>query len=128
MVFGRYKDAANSVFWRRRAGPTADQNEFTYTFPSAITSWFCMGFSWDINIPQLRGYVYAPGVVGWTKVFDAAGTNMDTMATRDWSDFNNTLLGAGGVNSQLWQGWIGPIAQWAGVTLSDAEMQRAMTG
>ena len=128
LVFGKYMDTNNSVFWRRRAGPAANSNEQIYTFGSPPLGWFCMGMSWDITVPRLKGYLYVPGELAWLKVFDVAGVNMDTMAGRDFKDPYNTFLMAGGQNSQLWQGWGGVTAQWAGLALSDDEMQLAMTG
>ncbi len=127
LVFGKYQTVNNSVFWRRKVGAAGNSNEQVYTFTTPPLDWFCMGYSWDISIPRLKGYIYAPGNTPWTKVFDIAGVGMDTMLDRNWSDPINTLLMAGGTNSQLWQGWGGVTGQWAGITLSDGEMQRAMT-
>lgn len=127
VVFGRHT-TNNTIFWRRKVGVAANQNEQTYTFASAPLGWFCMGYSWNISIPQLCGYVYVPGELAWTKAFDIAGVDMNTLATANFGDFNNALLMGGGTNSQLWQGWGSVHAQWAGITLTDSEMCKAMIG
>ena len=119
VVFGKHTEA-KTLFWRRKTAEADSDNEQKYVFDTVPTGWFCMGFSWDTTTPRLKGYLYAPGVVAWHKVFDIAGEDMDSLAAYSWTGLN-TMLAAGGGNSQLWQGWLGPIAQWGGVTLTEVE-------
>jgi len=129
MIIGRHTDD-HTIFWRRRVA--AGIYEQTYVFsPAGPTTWFCMGMRWDVSSPtkNIAGFLYAPGVVAFTKVFDADPTGYGDEAwnktTYPVDDFNCVLAG-GAPNAQLWIGNQAHCYQWAGVALTDAEFLQAM--
>jgi hypothetical protein len=126
IVFGK-NTQNHQLMWRRKAGFGLSANELTYTFnPTGTTGWFCMGYSWSISTPRLKGYLYAPGVVAWHQVFSDAGANMDDYGTDTMSGIA-AALGAGAYpTGQDWIGWASYAACWGGLTLSEAEMQKVM--
>jgi hypothetical protein len=79
--------------------------------------------SWDITVPRIKSYVYVPGELSWTKIVDVAGVDMDAMGG-NYTNWGSVLLMGGGANSQLWQGWGGPHAEWAGIALTDGRCDR----
>jgi len=131
IVFGKHTDA-KTLFWRRKTGLGTNENQKTYVFAGDPPDggWFCMGYSWDTSTPRLKGYLYVPGVLAWTKVFDVAGAQVASLAAHDFADLNTCLLAGSsvpGANAQEWMGDGAYIYLWAGLTLSDAEMQAVMT-
>lgn len=131
VVFGKHTDA-KTLFWRRRTGVGTSDNEQKYVFGSVPDDqWFVMGYTWDISTPRLRGYLYVPGVLAWTKVFDIAGADMNSLTSLDFSDYNACIMAGssapGGANAQEWMGDGAHVAIWSNIVLSDAEMQSVMT-
>lgn len=132
LVMGK-STTAHTLSWRRRigAGDVNAQFEYTYAFdPAGPTGWFCQGMTWDVESDpkKIRVYLYVPGVLAWTKLYD------DTPATgvEDWdnatytADDLNTVWAAGSLTAQEWIGSCAHIALWNGVVLSDTQMQRVM--
>lgn len=129
VVFGKHTDA-KTLFWRRKTGSAKGDNEQKYVFGTVPTGYFCMGFSWDTSTPRLKGYIYVPGVLAFTKVFDTAGIDMDSLAALDFADHNTALFSGSaifGASAQVWDGDGAHAWLWSGIALSDAEMQKAMT-
>ncbi|HEX9091033.1 MAG TPA: hypothetical protein VF831_06055, partial [Anaerolineales bacterium] len=128
MIIGKHTDN-HTLFWRRRIAAATFEQKYVFN-PTGPTDWFCMGMRWDVtSTPKnIAGFVYVPGVLSFTKVFDTEPTN----GNEQWNkttypvDDNNSLLAAGGENSQLWIGHEAHCYQWAGVALTDAEMQQVM--
>jgi hypothetical protein len=126
IVFG--KNQTNHQLVWRRSGGVGDIYEQTHTFsPSGPTTWFCMGFTWDITNTHFKGAITLDGV--WSKIFDdgAAGIGLT-----DWSLVTNpangisTVLMAGSTSAQEWIGAGARCTVWAGCVLSDAEMESVM--
>ena len=133
LVMGK-SSTNHTLSWRRRigAGDVNAQFEHVHTFaPTGPLGWFCQGMSWDMvsNPKKIRCYLYVPGVLAWTKVYD------DTPETgiQDWDnatytpDDANTVIAAGSLTQQEWIGNADHNALWNGVVLSDAEMRYVMT-
>jgi hypothetical protein len=127
VVFGK-ADVAHRLIWRRKAGAGKNVNEQSYTFAPTgpDNTWFCMGYTWDINVPNLRGYLYAPGVLDFTEVFDVAGADMDAWGDHPVTDQSCVMM-AGGLSGQEFEGKGAHIAYWAGRAFTAAQMQDIMT-
>ena len=126
LAFGKH-NVAHQIFWRRKLGVAVSDNEQTYTFaPSGPTSFFCMGYVWDVSVPRLRGYVYAPGVLPFTEVFNVAGADMNAWGDHPVSNGLDALLMAGSPSAQEFEGDSAHIAYWAGQALTAGQMQNVM--
>jgi hypothetical protein len=123
LVFGKHTDA-NAIFWRRRMDG-GDTNEQFYVFATPPAGWFCMGYAWDVGVPNLRGYVYAPGEVAFAEVFNIPGLDMNSWGVHPANDFNTVLM-AGSQSAQEWIGWGAHVAYWRGRALTAAEMRAVM--
>jgi len=125
LVFGK-NSAAQTLFWRRKAGSGLDTNEQTYAFSPAgpADTWFCMGMTWNQATPRLRGYLYVPGVLPFTEQFDEAGSDVDPWGTNPVDDYNTVIM-AGATDAQEWAGDGAHVAYWSR-QLSKAEMQHVM--
>jgi len=133
LVMGK-SSTAHTLAWRRRigAGDTNAQFEHTYAFdPTGTLGFFCQGMSWDVvsNPKKIRCYLYVPGVLNWTKLYD----DTPLVGIQDWdnatytADDFNTVIASGSLTQQEWIGNCAHSALWNGVVLTDAEMQSAMT-
>jgi len=121
-VFGK-SQTDNQIAWRRRAGGVT--NEQTYVFsPAGPTGWFCQGFTVDVSIPIMRGYIYAPGHTNWTRTFEVAGDGI-AWGTNPIDSTDATLF-AGALTAQEWIGSGALAALWNGVELTEAQMFTAM--
>lgn len=120
----------HQLVWRRRVASLVYEKTYTFS-PTGPTTWFCMSFTWDVSSTPKRckGYVYAPGHTAFTIVFDEA----PTQGNEAWNNAtytaegNDVVLAGGSPTAQEWFGDEYLCAYWAGVALTDAEMQRAMT-
>jgi len=124
VAFGK-ASVANRLAWRRKVGLGLDTNEQTYTFGAAPGGWVCMGYVWDITVPNLRGYLYAPDDLAFTEVFDIAGADMNAWGTHPVNDINTVLM-AGSTEAQEWTGWGAHVAYWAGQAFTAVQMQQLM--
>jgi hypothetical protein len=124
-AFGRDRESFNTLHWMRRVGGVNVKR--TYTFAGPPLGWFCMGYSVDITgAGKERCYVYAPGVMEFTKVYDGPiSGGKGAWGNHPVIDPNTCLFG-GSPTSQLWIGDGGPTVCWSGITLTDDEMLRAM--
>lgn len=124
VVFGK-ANVASRLVWRRKAGNLKDVNEQVYTFGAApADQWFCQGYTWDTSVPNLRGYLYVPGVLDFTEVFDVPGNDMDPWVGSP-NDVN-AVLSAGNLEAQEWTGYEAYCVVWAGVAHSALKMQSLM--
>lgn len=125
VVFGK-SNVANTLMWRRKAGVGLNTNEQTYAFVSPPTGWFCMGFSWDINIPRLRGYLFSPGNLAFTEVFNVAGSDMNAWGDRPASSYETVLAAGATQTAQELVGSLDLVALWCGKTLTSGEFAEVM--
>lgn len=125
LVFGKATTTNNSLTWRRRCGGETNEQLYTFTTPPT-NKWFCMGFTWDVNVPRLKGYLYIPGVLPWFKVFDTAGSDAIAWGDHPVSDWNGVLF-AGDTTAQEWIGQGCHVYYWKGITLNEQEMKYVMT-
>ena len=126
LVMGR-STTNHAVMWRRRYA-SGNANEELYTFSgSGTTGWFAMGYSWDINVPRLKGYFYVPGEVGFHEVFSIAGTDFTAWNKSSHPvENNNTVIFAGSTSSQEWIGSAAHLALWCGKALTEAQFHQVM--
>ena len=69
------------------------------------------------------GYVYVPGELAFTEVFDVAGLDMNPWGAHPVTDLNTVLM-AGSTSAQEWIGWGAHVAYWRGRALTAEETKQ----
>jgi hypothetical protein len=129
VVMAGKNQASYQVEWRRRVGGTIYTKTYTFS-PSGPTTWYCMGFRWNVTDSPINmaGFLYVPGVLAWTKIFDETptpGTGDGAWGTNPVRS-DAAALGGGLFTSQVYKGWQAHSYCWAGAALTDADFRKAM--
>lgn len=114
----------NQLEWRRRSGGVIVSNTYAFS-PAGPTDWFCMGMTHDQSVPRLSFYLW-DSAGGWRKLAVSNSANLTDWGNNPPAE-GSTVLGAGSLTLQEWIGSLAHCAVWAGVELSDAQMQAIMT-
>lgn len=114
MAIGKEITPANTIGFRRRAGAANPIESVTYTTTS--TEWIMWGMTWDTTANELIAYINGVEVGRDT----CAGTW--DKAANPITAAGSTVMYAGSTTLQEWIGSGGPVAVWAGVVLTPAEM------
>jgi hypothetical protein len=120
----------HQLTWRRRVAVAVYEQTHTFS-PSGTLDWFCMGMVWDVlSSPQrIATFLYTHADRTWQKLSDEEPSSGNEEWDKDTYSLDNTncVLMGGTTTDQEWIGSGSVVAEWAGATLSDAEIKKAMT-
>jgi hypothetical protein len=116
--------ATNQLEWRRRAGTFIVSEVFEYS--SAYLDWFCMGITASFSGNFVRFYLY-DALNGFQRVGEETGGGIESWTNTEIPDGSDTVLYAGNdAGAQTWIGHGAHCYTWAGVALTDSQMQQIM--
>jgi len=115
---------ANSLSWRFRQGGASNNKNYTFVTPPT-GQWLCMAMTWNTSSERMRGYLFIPGTLDFTEVFNSTIEDSQSWGLHPATS-SDTMLFAGGPTAQQWAGSGTQFHLWNGIDLSSTEIQDIM--